>query len=221
MIVSIFFSLEEDAIDDVIASLRTGRQVKGVQSKDGLMKFKLNVEEDYAGFLGIDIVKKDDGTIELLQTGLIDRILAVLDLDGERVATKATPALTETLGKDIDGPPRKDLWNYASVVGMMLYLASNSRPDIAFAVHQSARFTHCAKLVHEQAIKRIARYLKGTRDKGLRFQPTKDLSLELYADADFAGLWNSEDSQDPTCVKSRSGHVVTIGGVPVGNTALV
>ena len=166
------------------------------------MKFKLNVEEGYAGFLGIDIVKKDDGTIELLQMGLIDRILEMLDLDGERVLTKPTPAVTETIGKDENGPPRKELWNYASLVGMMLYLASNLRPDIAFAVHQCARFTHCPKLVHEQAIKRIARYLKGTREMGLRFQPTDDLDLELFADANFAGLWNAKDPQDPTCVKS-------------------
>eukprot|EP00957_Ditylum_brightwellii_P020097 1516200-Ditylum_brightwellii.AAC.1 len=31
-----------------------------------------------------------------------------------------------------------DKWSYALVVGMMMYLTSNSRPEIIFAVHQCA-----------------------------------------------------------------------------------
>ena len=34
-------------------------------------------------------------------------------------------------------------------------------------------------------------------------------------DADFAGLWNHEDDQDPVCVKSRTGYVLTLGGFPL------
>jgi predicted TIM-barrel fold metal-dependent hydrolase len=33
--------------------------------------FSIQVEDDYAGFLGIDIHQQDNGTIELKQTGLI------------------------------------------------------------------------------------------------------------------------------------------------------
>ena len=57
-------------------------------------------------------------------------------------------------------------------------------------------------------MKRIVRYLIGTKDKGLLFAPREDIVLEAYADADFAGLCNVEDSQDPTCVKSRTGYVI-------------
>ena len=46
-------------------------------------------------------------------------------------------------------------------------------------------------------------------------KPTEDLSIELYADADYGGLWGAEDPADPISVKSRSGFVVTLGGVPV------
>jgi hypothetical protein len=98
---------------------------------------------------------------------------------------------------------------------MMMYLSSNSRPDIAFAVHQAARFTHCPRKSHETALKRIAKYLKYTKNRGMRIQPTEDLRLDLYVDADFAGLWNSEDPHDPTCVKSRTGFVITLGNVPL------
>ena len=147
--------------------------------------------------------------------GLIDRILKVLSFDGDNVKIRNDPASSTALGKHEDSSPRKEQWSYASVIGMMLYLASNSRPDIAFAVHQCARFTHCANSEHEVAVKRIARYLKATKDFGLIMKPKQDLKLELYADADFAGLWNVESKDDPISVRSRTGFVILLGDVPV------
>ena len=96
-----------------------------------------------------------------------------------------------------------------------MFLVANSRPDIAFAVHQCARFTHCTKKSHEQAVIRICRCLKGTMMDGMIFRPSKNLRVDCYADADFAGLWGSEDPQDPVCVKLRMGYVVTIANCPL------
>jgi hypothetical protein len=56
-------------------------------------------------------------------------------------------------------------WDYASIIGMLMYLSANTQPDIAFAVHQAARFTHNPRASHAAAIKRILRYLKATKDK--------------------------------------------------------
>ena len=106
-------------------------------------------------------------------------------------------------------------WSYSSVVGMLLYLASNSRPDIAFATHQCARFTHSPKASHEAAILRICRYLQGTKDDGLIFTPTTDLNVDCYVDADFAGLFGVEDPADPISVKSRTGYVIMIANCPL------
>jgi hypothetical protein len=115
----------------------------------------------------------------------------------------------------MNGEPFDEDWEYARAVGMLLYLSSNSRPDIQFAVHQCARFTHFPKKSHGEAVKRICRYLAGTARKGVEFNPTKAMELDCYVDADFAGLWNHEDDQDPVCVKSRTGYVITLGGCPV------
>jgi hypothetical protein len=54
--------------------------------------------------------------------------------------------------------------------------------------------------LHEDALKRIGRYLKGTLDKGLILCPSDDLKIDCYPDADFAGLWNRDDKNDPHCV---------------------
>ena len=84
---------------------------------------------------------------------------------------------------------------------MILYLASNTRTDISFSVYHYDQFMHNTKESHETAVKRICRYLKGTKNKGLVFNPSKKLVLDCYADAYFAGLWGHENTQDPICAR--------------------
>ena len=77
---------------------------------------------------------------------------------------------------------------------MLLYLSGHSRPDIALAVSQCARFTHCVKRSHELALERIGRYLLATADKGLiLWTNLNEMKINCYMDADFAGLWGYED----------------------------
>ena len=104
-----------------------------------------------------------------------------------------TPAIDIPVGTNANGPKFDEEWSYPSVVGMLLYLSSNSRLDIQFAVHQCARFTHSPRASHAKAITRIAKYLAGTKDRGLTFSPDTKLQLDCYVDADFAGLWKHED----------------------------
>ena len=191
--------------DDIVAEIELLREPKPTS-------FSLAEESDVAGFLGILMNKTEEG-IELKQTGLIDRILTLLGL--ENSAPKSTPAERTPLGKDDDGQQRQEGWNYRSAIGMMMYLATNSRPDIAFAVNQCCRFANDPKRSHEKAVKRIGRYLQGTKDRGMVIKPDERLGLDLYADADFAGLFQVEDPEDPVSVKSRTGWVVTFGGIPV------
>ena len=96
-----------------------------------------------------------------------------------------------------------------------MYLATNSCPDIAHAVHSCARFNHNPKQSHGKALLHICKYLKATRKDGLILTPTDTLSLDLYVDADFAGLYSVEDPTDPICSKSRTGFVIMLAGCPV------
>ena len=144
------------------------------------------IENELAGFLGVKVNNREDGSIELLQTGLIDRVILALGLEGANA--KAIPAEHNPLGSYVDGEERNEHFNYASVVGMLMYLTGNSRPELAFSVHQCARFTHNPKASHEKALKRIGQYLIGTRTKGLILCPKVDLNVEMFVDADFAGL---------------------------------
>ena len=158
------------------------------------------------------IEKCANDTFKLSQTGLIEKVIktsGMIDCN-----TAVTPSSTNPLGTDKSGEPCNESWEYPEIVGMLMFLATNSRPDIAYAVNQCARFTHNPKASHATAVKRIIRYLKGTRTQGMLLKPNGQLQVDCYVDADFAGLWGAEDDQDPISVKSRSGHVIFFMGCP-------
>jgi hypothetical protein len=198
----LFFAPEQVDLDNMLSKLKK-EQLEFV------------VENDAAGFLGIQITRDDD-KISLTQPGLIDRIVETLGLQDANPVM--TPAPREALGRDLDGVLFLGDFNYPSVVGMMMYVSNNTRPDIAFAVNQCARHTHRPTEKHARYLLQIGKYLKGTRDKGLIFKPCKNLSslaLDCYVDADFAGLWRAEDPHDPHCVRSRTGYIIMLAGCPV------
>ena len=104
---------------------------------------------------------------------------------------------------------------YDSVIEIILYLTSNTRPDIYFAVHKCSRFTHKIRVSHEMSVKRICWYLQGTKDKGLLLNKYTKLTMGFNADAGFAGLWGHENTQYPICAKSRTECVVTFSSFPL------
>ena len=197
----LFFSPDKENIHKLIEDLKKN-------------KLDLNIEDDVAGFLGLSIKKLASGFVSLTQEGLIDRIITAMNLDDAN--PKYAPAPREALGKDPDGIPFSQEFNYASVVGMLLYLL-HSRPELSFAVSQCARYSHSPTEKHATYLKHIGKYLKHTRNKGLLLNPKRDtpLDIQCYVDADFAGLWSQEDQADPHCVRSRTGYVIMIAGCPV------
>jgi hypothetical protein len=194
----LFWSSDVAYIDELGSKLR----------EQGLL---LEQEDDAAGLLGVTMTRTEEGLLEMKQTGLIDRILDALGLDSKLSTNKWTPAETKLLTCDTDGEPIQGSYSYASVVGMMLYLAGHTRPDIAYAVNCCARYMFAPRLVHEVALKRIGRYLKATRDKGLILNTSGMLKIDAYPDADFAGLYGYDVVTDPACIKSKNGFQITVG----------
>ena len=114
---------------------------------------------------------------------------------------------------------------------MLQYLANNTRCEIAYAVNNVARHCNAPMRAHELAIKRIVKYLKGSlyidangkeRVRGtflnrdaMHYVKQSKLSLDMYCDADFGGLYGYEDANDPICAHSCTGYVIMLGGMPV------
>ena len=87
-----------------------------------------------------------------------------------------------------------------------MYLAIATQPNIAYSVNKLAQYTSAPKAKHWTAIKRIFRYLKGTRQYKLTYGGSPELlhdKINIYCDAD----WASDSDQ-----KSISGYVIVIAG---------
>ena len=201
----IVFGPTAGAIDQVVKDLHSSSQ-----------QFTVDDQGDVGDFLGIQIKKRDDGSVHLSQPQLIDSIIKDLHLQPSS-NPKSTPAVTSTLlHKDTDGSDMVPEFHYRSVIGKLNFLEKSTRPDISVSVHQCARFSESPKRSHTEAVKRIGRYLLATRDKGLVIHPNTDWHFDCWVDADFAGNWCQADAhQDPMTSKLRSGWIIRFAGEPI------
>ncbi|KAL7489249.1 hypothetical protein ACHAW6_015643 [Cyclotella cf. meneghiniana] len=141
-------------MDDVIVALQnTGIQI----CKEG----------DTKGFLGVVIKCLSTGNshqIRLTQAGCAKCIVEAHGLCSTTSAAISTPAEVAPLLQDVNSDPASGHFNYAVIIGMLLYLSGHSRPDIALAVHQCVQFTFSPACHHVLALICIGHHLKGTMD---------------------------------------------------------
>ena len=129
-----------------------------------------------------------------------------------------TPTNVEApLGTDDNGPEAKRDWpnSYGFIIGMMFYLALNTRSEIDFSFNKCAWFTYNSKASHKTSVKRICRYIQGTKDKVPVFNPSKKLVVYCYVYTNFTGLLGNENTQYPICDRSRTGFVVSFSNCPL------
>ena len=98
-----------------------------MRKRDYLLKDEGGIDN----FLGVSIKKSTDSKnneiFTMTQTGL-----NTSSTKFEKLDTPATPTLQPESMK----PALAEAWNYLSIIGKLNnFLALNSRPDIAFAVH--------------------------------------------------------------------------------------
>ena len=94
---------------------------------------------------------------------------------------------------------------YNEAIGCLTYAAVCTRPDISFAVGQSARFCKNPGKAHWAAVKRILSYLAGTTTHGILFSGEGRTNLVGYTDSDYAG--------DMDTRRSTSGYIfLHLGG---------
>ena len=188
--------------------------IEELQTKANL---QITVEGDLADFLGVNIDRRQDGTIHLTQPHLIDQILKDLRLDDDKINARSIPAASsKLLARHSKSPSFDDSFNYRSVIGKLNYLEKATRSDISYAVHQCARFVSDPKIEHGEAVRWLGRYLKGTRSMGTIMRPLANKELEVYVDASFCGDWDPvEAAHDRDTARSRHGYIINYAGCPL------
>ena len=104
-------------------------------------RFTVDDQGDIGDFLGIQVQKLSDGTIQLTQPQLIDSIIKDLHLQSGSNSKKTPAVPTNLLHKDTEGEEMTPEFHYRRVIGKLNFLEKSTRPDIAVSVHQCARFS--------------------------------------------------------------------------------
>jgi hypothetical protein len=158
-------------IDEARELLKTGFEMKDL----GKTKF----------FLGLHLEHLPTGIL-IHQSAYAQKVLSNFNVD--KAYPSKTPMIVRTLergkdpfrprdeGEEILGPE----YPYLSAIGALMYLVSNTRPDIAFAVNLLARYSASPTKHHWTGIKNVLRYLHGTVDLGLFYGRNQDPSLVEY-----------------------------------------
>ena len=154
-----------------------------------------------SSILGMKIIRdRRARTLEITQTAYVEKVLERFQMD--ECKPVGTPAEGAMARNKEAGPDRE----YMSLVGSLLYAAVVTRPDIAYAVQALGRHLQGTMDEHFVAAKRVLRYLKGTKELGLKYggmtagKPT----VVGYADADWAS--------DKDTRRSVTGYLFMLNG---------
>ena len=193
-------------VDDIVVACKSEKQMEKV--KQALCrKFEVKDLGELHHFLGLKVVQdKVSGDVWIGQPAYVGRVLERFGMQDAK--SVATPVDTSTkLVKAVEDDVLVDQSLYQSAVGSLLYLSTSTRPDIAFAVSNVAKFSANPTKRHWTGVKRILRYLKSTSDLGLHFTSNDVDDLVGYSDSDWAG-----DLDDR---KSTSGYLFKLCGAPI------
>ncbi|XP_074341987.1 secreted RxLR effector protein 161-like [Apium graveolens] len=93
------------------------------------------------------------------------------------------------------------------VLGALMYLANNTRPDMTFSVNLLARHSCAPTQRHWYEVKHIFRYLRGTTDMGLFYSNKSKAVITGYADAGYLF--------DPDKARAQTGYLFTYGDTAI------
>ncbi|KAK3266567.1 hypothetical protein CYMTET_24810 [Cymbomonas tetramitiformis] len=138
-------------------------------------------------------VRWGSDTAYLSQSGYISQMISTYGLDEAKPTS--LPMSPGTALTPADG---KGSMPYRALLGQLQWVARCSRPDIMAAVSVLSRFCATYGPEHFVALKRVVRYLKGTREYELVLRtasvpggcgtgPSRPLPLSIYTDVDYAG----------------------------------
>lgn len=159
---------------------------------------------EISDFLPLRIQRTDQDSISIDQHAYIDQILEEFKLSTSKGLTCPLSAAVFESNNESDG--NCDNLEYRRALGMLLYVANGTRPDLSFCVSFLCQFASDPKNKHMAGVRHLMRYLKHTKDYCIVYKKTGG-KLDIFSDADYAN--NKLDR------KSFSGLLVMMAGGPI------
>jgi hypothetical protein len=191
-------------VDDLTIAASTMERIN--ETKEALAReFDMKDLGPVDVLLGMKIERNwEEGTISLHQHHYIDDILQRFGMDTSKpLGAPIDKGRLDAL-RTSDAPPVNESTPYRELVGMLLYLALCTRPDLAYAIGVMSRYVNEPNEHHWRILKDVLRYVKRTHHYKLTYGTSKDLKMVGYADASWGGPGRD--------VKSTSGYVFKFGG---------
>lgn len=201
----VFLLIYVDDIAIVSKSSAAMNKVKQMLSS----KFKVQDLGDIKQYLSIEVTHDENGIYSLNQSKYIKKIVNEFGLND---AKASNVPIQVGYGKSKSGENVDLLLSntqYQKLLGCLLYVSVNTRPDIAASISILAQKVTKPTQEDWNELKRVVKYLKGTADLKLTLAQL-DFNGEIlygYSDANWA------DSR--TDRKSQSGHVFMVNGAAV------
>lgn len=187
-------------VDDLLVAFNDESLLNSIISAVGKV-YQLKDLGTARHYLGIDIQRSQSGAFNISQSRYIDKVVEEARLtDAKESKYPLDPGYHKLDGGDLL-PSNEE---YRKLIGMLLYLSINTRPDIAASVAILSQKTSKPTTTDLNEVKRVIRYIKGTKSMKLCLKGTSDCILSAYSDADWA-----EDRVDR---KSNSGYIVNFMG---------
>ena len=76
---------------------------------------------------------------------------------------------------------------YRELIGLLLWVADGTRPDVSFAVNTLAKFTSNPGLVHWKALLRVLGYLYATKDYCIKYERNPEVTDGILMHKDTLG----------------------------------
>jgi len=170
----------------------TGSNAKLIEEfkRDVAARYKLTDLGPIASLLGMKVTRdRTARTISFSHESYIDAILTKYNFtDLKPCSIPMDPNIPLSNAQSPKTPAERALMKnvpYREAVGSLMHLAVGTRPDIAFAVSTVAQYGANPGMTHWEAVKKIYRYLAGTKKLALTFGNGKR-GLEGFTDADGA-----------------------------------
>ncbi|RFU31063.1 hypothetical protein B7463_g5291, partial [Scytalidium lignicola] len=162
-------------------------------------------------FLGVRIIRDwEKHTISLVQDGYVKKILDRFGYSNVKPHSTPFEANVAEFMVKYDGiATPQDVQLYSEKVGSVMYLMTQTRPDLSFPVSRLSQFLQNPSPQHLKLVKQVFQYLQGTQDVGITFGGDGNENLDFYgfSDSDYGGCLETR--------RSTIGYLFFLGGGPI------
>lgn len=164
---------------DVVETIETLRKVyKEITVKEGKIMT----------YLGMDLIFKDEGRVEIGMTGLINDVLECFQSTGIGGKVPSGPDLFENKEDKSKELEKQDREKFHSLTAKLLYIAKRARPDLLTTVSYLTTRVRAPNEEDMKKLRKLIEYLRNTKDEKLTLgsDEAEISQLRVFVDASHA-----------------------------------